>query len=71
MIDKLKLGNTEELNKEINSKMQRMLEETLARNAQLQKVNKKSFFNLKKVFEGNIFLHNIGFRLFFQFIRFY
>ena len=40
MIDKLKIGNTEELNKEINNKMQRMLEETLARNAQLQKVNK-------------------------------
>lgn len=39
MIDKLKIGNTEELNKEINNKMQRMLEETLARNAQLQKVN--------------------------------
>ena len=38
MIDKLKIGNTEELNKEINNKMQRMLEETLARNAQLQKV---------------------------------
>ena len=41
MIDKLKLGNAEELNKEINNKMQRMLEETLARNAQLQKVRKE------------------------------
>lgn len=38
MLDKFKLGNAEELNREINSKMQRMLEETLARNAQLQKV---------------------------------
>ncbi|XP_057296336.1 GRIP1-associated protein 1-like isoform X2 [Hydractinia symbiolongicarpus] len=36
MMDKLKLHNNEELNREINAKMQRMLEETLARNAQLQ-----------------------------------
>lgn len=36
MMDKLKLHNNEELNREINAKMQRMLEETLARNVQLQ-----------------------------------
>ena len=39
MIDKLKLGNSEELNREMNNKMQRMLEESLARNVQLQKVS--------------------------------
>ena len=38
MIDKLKLNQSEELNREISAKMQRMLEETLARNVQLQKV---------------------------------
>jgi len=37
MMDRLRLGNSDELNKEMTSKMQRMLEETLARNAQLQK----------------------------------
>jgi len=49
MIDKLKLNNAEELNREINSKMQRMLEETLARNAQLQKVGFKTLSLLKSV----------------------
>ena len=37
-MDRLKLNTTEELHREINTKMQQMLEETLARNLQLQKV---------------------------------
>lgn len=37
-MDRLKLNTTEELHREINTKMQLMLEETLARNLQLQKV---------------------------------